>query len=392
MLVTLSVPEESVGDVIGDLNSRRGRPQGMEPSGLMTEVKAEVPMAEMVTYAPDLRALTGGRGEYTMEFLRYEEVPAHLAQKVVQEAQQRDRGCGVAPGAIASEAMTRKAITTSHAAVSCDVCGRTLLRGEEAEPFIAGGTRRLVCNLCTARAANEGWIRRGPGRHAERAPPRARASRLAAAAPARPRCGARGAAAARRGAARIDGAEPEPAPPPAAAAPPSPPPREEPAWEPPREQRRVHAIPTHADLKRARAVELFNSSRHRRTVAGVARSLGAPLVAVRPSVDRGLDRLDRGRLGALLVSLRGRPCRRGGGRAPRRPGRRAHGARARGPGAERRRRRARRPCDSGSESDTGTWPDGRCPRHPYLPLESRSNSLRCPLNHDLLRRPRRARA
>ena len=87
MIVTLSVPEESVGDVIGDLNSRRGRPQGMEPSGMMTEVKAEVPMAEMVTYAPDLRALTGGRGEYTMEFLRYEEVPAHLAQKVVQEAQ-----------------------------------------------------------------------------------------------------------------------------------------------------------------------------------------------------------------------------------------------------------------------------------------------------------------
>jgi elongation factor G len=87
MMVTLSVPEDSVGDVIGDLNSRRGRPQGMEPSGIMTEVKAEVPMAEMVTYAPDLRALTGGRGEYTMEFLRYEEVPAHLASKVVQEAQ-----------------------------------------------------------------------------------------------------------------------------------------------------------------------------------------------------------------------------------------------------------------------------------------------------------------
>jgi elongation factor G len=82
MLVTLSVPEESVGDVIGDLNSRRGRPQGMEPSGQMTEVKAEVPMSEMLTYAPDLRALTGGRGEYTMEFERYEEVPAHLTSKV----------------------------------------------------------------------------------------------------------------------------------------------------------------------------------------------------------------------------------------------------------------------------------------------------------------------
>jgi elongation factor G len=87
MLVTLSVPDESVGEVIGDLNSRRGRPQGMEPAGGMTEVKAEVPMAEMLTYAPDLRSLTGGQGDYTMEFVRYEEVPAHLAQKVVNEAQ-----------------------------------------------------------------------------------------------------------------------------------------------------------------------------------------------------------------------------------------------------------------------------------------------------------------
>jgi elongation factor G len=86
MLVTLSVPEASVGDVIGDLNSRRGRPQGMEPTGLMTEIKAEVPMAEMLTYAPDLRALTGGQGEYTMEFARYEDVPSHLAQKVVAAA------------------------------------------------------------------------------------------------------------------------------------------------------------------------------------------------------------------------------------------------------------------------------------------------------------------
>jgi elongation factor G len=87
MMVTLSVPDETVGDVIGDLNSRRGRPQGMEPAGGMTEVKAEVPMAEMLTYAPDLRALTGGQGDYTMEFLRYEEVPAHLAQKVISDAQ-----------------------------------------------------------------------------------------------------------------------------------------------------------------------------------------------------------------------------------------------------------------------------------------------------------------
>jgi elongation factor G len=82
MLVTLSVPDAYVGDVIGDLNSRRGRPQGMEPSGAMTEIKAEVPMAEMLTYAPDLRSITGGQGDYTLEFLRYEELPAHLADKV----------------------------------------------------------------------------------------------------------------------------------------------------------------------------------------------------------------------------------------------------------------------------------------------------------------------
>jgi elongation factor G len=83
MLITVTVPEESVGDVIGDLNSRRGRPQGMEPAGGLTEIKAEVPMSEVLTYAPDLRSLTGGQGDYTMDFLRYEEVPAHLAQKVV---------------------------------------------------------------------------------------------------------------------------------------------------------------------------------------------------------------------------------------------------------------------------------------------------------------------
>jgi elongation factor G len=87
MMVTLSVPEDAVGDVIGDLNSRRGRPQGMEPSAMgMTEVKAEVPMAEMLSYAPDLRSLTGGQGDYTMEFVRYEEVPGHLAGKVVAAA------------------------------------------------------------------------------------------------------------------------------------------------------------------------------------------------------------------------------------------------------------------------------------------------------------------
>jgi len=89
MLVTLSVPEDSVGDVIGDLNGRRGRPQGVQPAGAMTEVHAEVPMAEMLTYAPDLRSLTGGQGEYTMEFGRYEEVPAQLAARVVEAEREK---------------------------------------------------------------------------------------------------------------------------------------------------------------------------------------------------------------------------------------------------------------------------------------------------------------
>ena len=88
MLVTASVPESSVGDVMGDLSSRRGRPLGTEAVGGMTEIKAEVPMAEMLSYAPDLRSITGGQGEYTMEFARYEEIPAHLAQKVAAAAEE----------------------------------------------------------------------------------------------------------------------------------------------------------------------------------------------------------------------------------------------------------------------------------------------------------------
>jgi len=86
MLLTVSVPEDVVGDVVGDLNSRRGRPLGMEAKGSVTEIKAEVPMAEVLDYARDLRQITGGRGDYTMEFARHEEIPSHLAQKVISEA------------------------------------------------------------------------------------------------------------------------------------------------------------------------------------------------------------------------------------------------------------------------------------------------------------------
>jgi elongation factor G len=82
--MVVSCPEDCVGDVIGDLNSRRGRPLGMEPKGSATEVRAEVPMAEVLDYAPDLRSISGGRADFEVVFDHYEEVPAHLASKVAE--------------------------------------------------------------------------------------------------------------------------------------------------------------------------------------------------------------------------------------------------------------------------------------------------------------------
>jgi elongation factor G len=90
MRLDITVPEENVGDVIGDMSSRRGRVLGMDPGPGATIVHVEVPMAEVLSYAPDLTSMTGGRGDYAMQFLRYEEVPAHAAQGVIAAAQ-RDR-------------------------------------------------------------------------------------------------------------------------------------------------------------------------------------------------------------------------------------------------------------------------------------------------------------
>jgi elongation factor G len=88
MEVDVTTPDDAVGSVNGDLNSRRGRLLGMEPVGPgMTMIKAEVPMAEMLTYSQSLTSMTGGRGDYHMAFTRYEEVPTHVAQKLVAEAQ-----------------------------------------------------------------------------------------------------------------------------------------------------------------------------------------------------------------------------------------------------------------------------------------------------------------
>src|SRR5216117_1244705 len=86
MNVEVTTPAEVAGDIIGDLNSRRGRIVGMEPAGETAVVRAQAPMAEMLTYESSLRSMTGGRGGYSMEFSHYEEVPAFLADKVVKEA------------------------------------------------------------------------------------------------------------------------------------------------------------------------------------------------------------------------------------------------------------------------------------------------------------------
>jgi hypothetical protein len=164
-----------------------------------------------------------------------------------------------------------RSIDSNPTDMSCDVCGRTLLRGERAEPFLAGGARRQVCELCTVRAQHEGWIResgadelgvrttraesRGPGFLERLRARRERARELEAEAAAAEEAG-------------ID-ATPEPEPAPA-----------------PRRPRQVRAVPTNAELKVERALELFNASDHPRTVGGVARSLGAPAVCARPALDR----------------------------------------------------------------------------------------------------------
>jgi elongation factor G len=86
MSVEIAVPEEYAGAVMGDLSSRRGRPQGMEPKGALQVIKAEVPMSEMLSYDADLTSMTGARGSYHMEMSHYDEVPGHLQDKVAAAA------------------------------------------------------------------------------------------------------------------------------------------------------------------------------------------------------------------------------------------------------------------------------------------------------------------
>ena len=86
MNVEIYAPSDFAGDLMGDLNSRRGRIGGMDTRGALTVIKAQVPMAEMLTYEQQLTSATGGRGSYHMEFSHYEEVPAHLHPKIIAAA------------------------------------------------------------------------------------------------------------------------------------------------------------------------------------------------------------------------------------------------------------------------------------------------------------------
>jgi elongation factor G len=87
MDVEVLVPDEFMGQISGDINSRRGRIMGMDSKGKLQIMKAQVPLAEMFKYANDLRSMTGGRGTYSMKFSRYEEVPNKIAQTIISQYQ-----------------------------------------------------------------------------------------------------------------------------------------------------------------------------------------------------------------------------------------------------------------------------------------------------------------
>ncbi|HEX8051709.1 MAG TPA: hypothetical protein VF517_01865 [Thermoleophilaceae bacterium] len=190
----------------------------------------------------------------------------------------------------------KKELRPVHEDVACDICGRTILKGERTEPYLApGGQRMLVCDLCTDRAYAEGWIRESahgetPASLSRREPRRSILGRLRRRGPAAPAAPAveagPGSDGASDGLHDADGLpplrdlEPEPEPYAEAAPPDAPPPPPPPSR--PKDPRHVRAVPTNAQVKVERAVEVFNASEHPRTIAGIARSLGEPWVTATP--------------------------------------------------------------------------------------------------------------
>jgi hypothetical protein len=193
-----------------------------------------------------------------------------------------------------------KELRPQHDDISCDICGRTILKGERIEPYLApGGQRHIVCELCTDRAYNEGWIRESA--HDEmpatmRRPDQRRGllGRLRRRRDAEPLPTAAEQEPSPFPDESFDGVEPvyeeplgelqaqhEPEPEPVRApAPPPPPPRQQ-----RRDSRHVRAVPTNAQVKVERALELFNNSVHVRTIGGITRTLGEPWVSAAPLAD-----------------------------------------------------------------------------------------------------------
>jgi predicted Fe-S protein YdhL (DUF1289 family) len=180
----------------------------------------------------------------------------------------------------------KKELRPVHDAVSCDVCGRTILKGERTEWYLApGGHRRQVCDLCAARAQHHGWIRESgagdlPARVPRNEPRRGVFGRLRKRRPGDDESRLAEHEAMYGGESLPENADRlKPVPGAEAGDEPAPPPRPRSR---PQSPRHVRAVPTTAEVKVERALELFNGSGHQRTVAGLARTLGRPWVSAMP--------------------------------------------------------------------------------------------------------------